>query len=251
MKKTIFLLTLPLFLFVAGCKTQNGYAPGSDAGYAVGKVLDMRGNPIPDAVISATSTLSDHKRLVGTTDTNGNYRIKIPAGAWKMSAELERIYHGRRFQLMLHPDHPEVFTGQDGVVCNFEWRLYGPKANQPNQYYGGEVKITQNESSQITDIENIAFTFTPISPRIDGSTAQPETVHCGPRGTDEFARFPDIPIGQYKITALYQPSGQRIYLRNNTGGTYSTDGSVVAEFNGTAPASSRINGMILEFKEQN
>lgn len=249
MKTSILLLLTSLLLTIAGCKTQNGYAPGSDAGYAIGKVLDMRGNPIPSATILATSTLDTAERVAGKTDTNGNYRIKIPAGAWKMSAEIERVYHGRHFTLMLHPDNSNVFTGQDGIVCNFEWRLYGPRAGHSDHFYGGEVKINKSRNSHISDIENIVFTFAPVSPRIDGSMAEPETIVCGPRGTADYARFPDIPIGQYKISARYRPTGQRIFLRNTAGGTYSADGSIDTEFTGTSGSNSCTNCLTLEYKD--
>ncbi|QHV94101.1 carboxypeptidase-like regulatory domain-containing protein [Spirosoma endbachense] len=249
MKKTALLFLISLILIVAGCKTQNGYSPGSDAGYATGKVLDTRGNPISDAKIMATNTLCANTHLVGTTDANGNYKIKIPAGVWKMSAEIDRTYYGHQFQLSLHPDHPEVFTGQDGVICNFEWRLYGPKVGQTDRFYGGEVKISKSKKSRINDLENIVFTFIPVSPRIDGSAGQPETITCGPRGTQDYARFPDLPIGQYRISARYRPTGQRIYLRNNAGGTYLADGSVTAGFSGNKKSDSCINCMTLEFRD--
>ncbi|WP_338870916.1 carboxypeptidase-like regulatory domain-containing protein [Spirosoma sp. SC4-14] len=249
MKTIVLLLLMSLLLTAAGCKTQNGYAPESDAGFAMGKVLDMRGNPIPNAMIMAISTLDTNKRIAGKTDANGNYRIKIPAGAWKMSAEIERVYHGRQFTLMLHPDNPKVFTGQDGVVCNFEWRLYGPRTGHTDRFYGGEVKINKSRESRISDIENIVFTFTPVSPRIDGSTAEPESIVCGPRGTADYARFPDIPIGQYKISARYRPTGQRIFLRNPAGGTYSADGSITTAFNGNNKSSSCANCLTLEYKD--
>lgn len=250
MKKITFLFLTSLLLTVAGCKTQTGYAPGSDAGYATGKVLDVRGNPVEGARIVATNARTTTKQVTGITDANGNYRIKIPSGAWKMSGELERVYHNRHFTLTLHPDHPDVFTGQDGVVCNFEWRLYGPKTGSTDRFYGGEVRINKDQHSQIADIDNIAFTFTPVSPRIDGSTADPETVSCGPQGTSHYARISDIPIGQYKITALYRPTGQRIYLRAGNDGTYSADGSVITEFNGTTRFSSCINCLTIEYTDR-
>lgn len=216
--KKIFLRLSPLFLalyILTGCPKDDGPVPDSSnpaKGYAAGKVTDTEGNPLSGVEIVIDNTYLYNSNYVGTTDADGNYKIKLGFGTFFAYAELKKTYNGKQYKIELHPDNNEGFT-QDGAVRNFQWKITGKKPDTSSGYYGGTIEINKGIGSSIYDPENIEFTLTPEGQLIDGSEGSIIKMKPGQPRTDSYSKLPDIPIGKYKITAVYKDSAGDIPLK--------------------------------------
>src|SRR5574338_702022 len=160
--KKILLMAL---LFATSCeKSDTVTNPESNAGqkYVQGKVTDTKGNPIPGARIIVDNTIYYNSGITGVTDGNGIYKIPVETGSWRVYAEIDRTFNGKRFKkLELHPDKDNSFAGAEGATVNFEWMLQGEKPAPLVGFYGGTVSLYSDPESGIRDSENVEFTFTP------------------------------------------------------------------------------------------
>src|SRR5690606_1252525 len=103
--------------------------------------------------------------------------------------------------------------GGEGAVRNFEWRLTGKRPEPLSGEYGGLVTFDSYPGVYIDD-KQIEFTFTPLTPLIDGSTGT--TLQL--KSPDGYT-LKDIPMGRYEVTARYQ--GKSVKLRKwNTDDTF-------------------------------
>jgi hypothetical protein len=214
------------------------------AGYVTGKVVDTQGRPLERAAIFVDNTLYYNANLLGNTNANGQYRIQTGNGSWQVTAQVKRIYNSKRYELDLEPDNTNAFAGADGAVRNFTWKLSGEKPDNPGAFYGATVDVTSAPGVGPYDIENIDFTFTPVGPLIDGSAGKTLVLQY----SYDYNCIPDVPIGRYKITAVYKPTGTRLLVRNRVNGSYSDDGSVTMDFYGAEPYWSQKNCMFLEYR---
>src|SRR5689334_795607 len=140
-----------------------------------------------------------------TSDENGNYKIKIPAiNSLRAYARTLVNYNGKPYLVSLDPDHPQSFTSEDAVTCNFRWKLTGPVpgSSAPDDYYGGTVTIYASSSNlpfpanDLAAQGNIEFKFEPQGVLIDGSAGQTVTAHAAP---PNYSYLYDIPVGKYKV----------------------------------------------------
>ncbi|GAB3893873.1 hypothetical protein GCM10028803_08480 [Larkinella knui] len=230
-----------------GCSKSGGDPDPAKptAGYLSGRVTDAQGKPLPGATIFADNTMFYNDNILATSDANGNYRMQTPNGSWQASAQIRRTYNGKSYKLDLEPDNIDAFSGNDGAVRNFQWKLSGEKPDNPGAFYGGSVDVTNEIGKGPYDAENIAFTFTPVGPLIDGSTGKPVVYQYD----TDYNRIPDVPIGRYKITAVYKPTGAKLQVRNRVDGTYTADGSATMDFYGEIPHWSCNNCMFIEYRE--
>ncbi|WP_234734849.1 carboxypeptidase regulatory-like domain-containing protein [Tellurirhabdus bombi] len=249
-------ISLASLLASGGCSKNGGGPEPDDAnggkltpGYTVGKAVDARGNPLEGVSIILDNTLLYNSNLVGTTDKNGTYRIKTSGSTWKALAEIRRTYNGKSYRLSLTPDNIDGYAGADGAVRNFQWNLSGEQPDNPGLFYGGSVSVNKDIESQLYDVENLEFTFTPVGELIDGSTGKILTLRTGDPHTEHYGSIPDVPIGRYKITAVHKPTGQKVKVRNRNG-TYTGDGAATLDFYGETGPWACTNCMVLDYKEQ-
>lgn len=230
MKKLLFIT-----LLVMGACQKSDSITGPDIPseggrkYVQGKVTDTKGHPIPGARIIVDNTIYYNSGTIGATDANGNYKIPVEIGSWRVYAEIDRTFNGKAFKkLQLHPDKENAFAGAEGATVNFQWKLVGEKPAPLVGFYGGTAYLYPDSESEIRDLENIEFTFTPDGNLIDGNPGKVLVRKSGPPQSATYAQVVDIPIGKYLVTAKHIPTGKMLKLRRAYEGNYSTN--MVAEF---------------------
>ncbi|MGA0557642.1 carboxypeptidase-like regulatory domain-containing protein [Larkinella sp. VNQ87] len=236
---------------LAGCKGDGSeLSPDQPKkGHLTGKVTDPQGKPLKGAEIVADNTWLYNSNLVTRSDANGAYSIALPAAAstYQATAQLQVSYHGQTYELDLRPDEPEGFT-QDGAVRNFQWALNGEYPDHAGRFYGGTITLDKEIGSELYDVENILFTLTPVGPLIDGSTGKTLKLKSGQPRTNSYGKLVDVPIGRYRISAVHEPSGAKIRVRNKNG-TFAADGTVTLDFYGNQSPWYCFNCMVIEYGE--
>ncbi|AHG93436.1 hypothetical protein J421_5901 (plasmid) [Gemmatirosa kalamazoonensis] len=196
--------------------------PNPSSGIVTGTIVDAAGRPLAGVRVVADNTLFYDPNVTGTTDAQGRYKLDLSriAATWHMTAQVTRTYNGQEYVFDLHPDTDASFSGLDGAVRNFDWRLTGKRPELTDGYYGGTVyaHIDIFHWPDGADARDIEFTFTPIGPLVDGSAARPLTLRA-PDGS----RIADVPVGKYTITARLAPQGKTarpLTIRLTTGGSF-------------------------------
>ncbi len=248
MKKLLrFYLISQLLLLASSCIEEEAETPQAETGYATGRVVDTQGHPIAGASIFVDNTIFFNSGMSATTDAQGNYKIKTSIGSWRTYAQIEKEYNGHHFVIDLHPDKADSFAGEEGAVRNFQWKLTGENPMNPGTFYGGFVYLYRDPDSEMYDVENIDFTFTPVGTAIDGSTLSPFTSRCGAPRTDYYSKIPDVPIGRYTVTATHAPTQTQLQVRHGIEGTYGME--VTLDFYGETSPGACNNCMYIEYKE--
>jgi hypothetical protein len=190
---------------------------GVESGVVKGLVVDTQGKPLPNLKVVVENTVFQASYVYATTGQDGRYRAEVPNGGWKVSVQLDRQFQGRTYRFDLHPDNANGFTGTDGAVRNFAWKLTGPRPE--GGFYGGTATVYRvlGDDGEFFEMNEVELTFTPDGPLVDGSTGQPVTGR--PSGGSDQVK--DIPLGRYVITARYVPAGKPanamlIGLKNGT-----------------------------------
>lgn len=183
-----------------------------EKGYATGKVVDTKGNPLANVNITIENVLPGASNShLGKTDANGLYRIKVGiVGAYRASAYHDVVYNGVTYSLPMHSDNDETFSNE-GAVRNFQWKLSGPMHSGGR--YGSSIILNSDVNFYIDDPENIEYTLTPVGKLIDGSDGKELTMRPGPPNTESYGKLLDIPIGRYTLSAVYLNRGARKPLR--------------------------------------
>ena len=208
-------------LSLAACPSNAGNTPdlpdnnSGQAFIASGIVKDTQGKPLSGVKVILDNTVYFNSGQTKTTGADGRYSFKLERGSWRVYAKITRQYHGRSFKFDLHPDTYDSFAGQDGAVRNFVWKLQGEQPEPSVGHYGGSVYIVRDPDTSMYDTENIEFTFTPDGPIIDGSAGRTFKGQHNPPNHKYPNRFPDVPIGRYKVTGRYLPTGQAVLIRLN------------------------------------
>lgn len=210
-RKISLVWLVPLLLSCKKDKETDSTANEPEKGYVTGRVTDTKGAPLAGVEILIDNTLIYNSYLSGQADAKGNYKIKVPNGAWMAYAILKKEYNQKRYEIYLDPEIAAGFGGE-GATRNFQWKLTGERKAPLTGTYGGNILLTRAVGSELFDSENIEYTLTPVGPLIDGSTGGVLKIQEAP-GT---YKLPDIPIGRYTVTAVYKsPSGNRpIKLKN-------------------------------------
>jgi hypothetical protein len=227
---------LALILFT--CSATSAADPNPEPNIIKGRVIDSAGQPIAGAVVNADHTLRYNANIEARTGKDGTYRLKVPAGPYRITAKLTRDFHDVRYAFDLHPDTPDDVNGAEGAVRDFTWRLTGRRPPPSDGFYGGlVVAYTQpgDFSMQISDVE---VTLTPDGKLVDGSNGKPITGKLVSTG-DGFA-LRDVPVGNYKISARHVPRGEAaasLHVRvRNTGEFVATVTTpILAPYGGNLP----------------
>lgn len=202
-----------MMLCLAGCdplgpvdEGETAPANGPDGelvpGIVQGRAVDTQGRPLADVEVIVDNTLYDNTGLTGRTDADGRYAIAVPDGAWRVYARLQREYRGRVFTIELAPAEPGGFSGADGAIRDFEWRLTGEKPAPLVGLHGGTLYVWVDPDAEIHDDSRIELELVPVGPLIDGSEGAPQTVR--PEG----GRVEDVPLGAYALRAWDAPQGR-------------------------------------------
>lgn len=195
-----------------------------EKGYATGKVVDGKGNPIAGAKIYIDNTVFYDSYLTGTTGENGTYKIKLQPGAWMVYANFKTEYNGETYNVQAFPDSEGSLT-EDGGVRNFTWKLEGIDPND-DYYYGGRITVF-TATDFYEDESDIELTFTPSGPLIDGSEGQTLVLQYGERYWQEYGYIEDFPVGRYIVTAVLKGDDGDTPLKIQN---WHTQGNFVSEY---------------------
>lgn len=214
MKPLYLLFNILLFycLFTA-CTTDPGPAPAPTSpqkGYASGKATDTQGKPLANADIVVNNAQLYNYNVLGQTDAKGEYNLKLTQGSWYVRGTVKVNYDNKVYVLDLHPDREGGFAGTEGGVCNLQWKLTGAKPTEfgGNGYYGGLVEVYGE--GNFVDTHLLELTLEPVGQLIDGSEGQKIVRQLDGQS---IGQTNDIPLGRYRITARYLPTGQILNLR--------------------------------------
>lgn len=185
----------------------------NETGYATGKVTNSAGNPMEGVEITVENTLiGDHIHGTTFTDNQGFYKIKVTQiGTFHTSAYATKTLNGKQYKLALHPDNDEPF-GNEGGLRNFKWTLTGQKPTTTEGFYGATIELS-NEPGFYIDEEKIEFTLTPVGTLIDGSEGSVLRLKSGLPQTATYGYLVDIPLGKYRVTAIYKNGTINIPLK--------------------------------------
>lgn len=227
--------------------TNPGLGNEGTAGYLVGKATDPQGNPLPRATVFVDHTVFSGDGPEVKTGSDGSYKVQLTdiAGEWIAKSYLLKQYNNRVYQLWLDPENPEPFTANEKPVRNFQWKLTGHMPDLSlDLYYGGTVEMFRDlNADDLWDNQNIEFTLTPVGPLIDGSTGKVLKLQAKKQYNDSIK---DVPMGRYKITAVYKPTGEVLRVCDAWDGNFDFQPSVTLDFVGTESAT-RANQMGIAF----
>jgi hypothetical protein len=200
-------INLFCWLSLAAC-ANDSEPKARESGYVQGTVNDTQGKPLAGVDITIDNTLVYNSNLKTTTDSKGEYQIKLPGNfTWMAYAQIQKSYHGKTYLLDLHPENSEGFTSE-GALRNFKWMLSGKKpGNASTGYYGGLITFDAFPGIWDVDDKAIVFTLTPVGNLIDGTSGQVLQLT-----SEDGYRLVSIPIGRYTLTASYK--GSSLKLRN-------------------------------------
>jgi hypothetical protein len=217
--KQIFLFRLFILAVLFSSCDSSDNEPGkpvdpaeAEEGYATGKITDTNGNPIAGAKVVIDNTMFYNSNIITTSKMDGSYKEKLPTlGTYNVTATVVKELHGIRYTLDLHPENSEILSNAGGVR-NFQLKLTGKKPDDLG-YYGGTIGINAAVGSNIYDSENIEFTLEPVGNLIDGSPGQTLVVREGAAYTPEYGYLVDIPLGRYKMKAMYIKGDNAVPLK--------------------------------------
>jgi hypothetical protein len=208
-------------------------SPKRKAGYAVGRVLDMAGKPLPGAEVGiyGTTMAGANTRFEATTNAQGMFSQRLPEGIYGLSAYYKTRFNGKNYNFTLEPTDGVTAAKHDsapGIVKTFVWKIAGLKIGQvpgesgthtePRKYYGGFVYLTSKEEGFGGKVyfpagSKLSITMTPRGKLIDGRAAKPKMFQ---RAFDKDImsglswHLADVPIGLYSLSAqLAQPDGTK------------------------------------------
>lgn len=224
---------------------------GGQNGYLIGKVTNQAGKGIENATIYIENTVFTNRGAQVASSAMGDYKLALVEGLgqWTARGFILTRFNSRVYKTLLHPDNADSFSAEEKPVRNFVWQTQGQVADMSlNMYYGGSAELYRDPNSLINDSENVEFTFIPEGILIDGSHGKTLKLSCGKSGSSNYNIIHDIPIGRYKVTAIYKPTGKALLVSDAWGdGIYRR--SVTMEFFGTE-SSYRANQMGIGYMEQ-
>ncbi|GGO30430.1 carboxypeptidase-like regulatory domain-containing protein [Deinococcus humi] len=171
-------------------------APAPGAYTMTGRVMAEWGEPLAgvDVYVQHTESRTYTK---GVTDAQGRYVVPIPqeAGLWSAVAYRIMTYSSRDIPVYLAPEDTTPFSSSKGAVRDFVYRVKdAPHGRVIDEIDSLDVEI---------DYDTLEVTFTPDGPNT-ANRSEPFTLRY---------RFgyglPNIPLGEYFVTATQMRSGQR------------------------------------------
>ena len=217
-------LVLAMTLGVAAVARAQSPVPTLEAtpvpGTVSGTTFGTSGLPLPGVSLWMETELVAGRPGRAVSDADGRYLVTdlSPYNVYSAHARYPVEYAGRSWCLRLAPrdwGDDAVFSGTEGVVRDFDWRLSGPvdgatmPPTEDGAWWGGTVRLFPDFSDGVYD-RVIELTFEPTGPLVDGSTGS--TVVRTVDLADTVFVF-DIPLGTYQVTAAtVEPDGGRTPL---------------------------------------
>ena len=215
---------LLLILVLSSCSLLPAGDPEGTSSYHVrGRAVDATGAPLSGVEVFAENTAKTDSRVAGLTNNDGVYDLDLSGhepSSWRVSAQLNRIFHEVHHTFALYPKETEQFAGQNGAVRDFEWHLSG--ATPAGGYYGGQVFVIADLEQAELDPAEAELTFTPVGELVDGSTGKTFSM-VPPDGRI----VPDVPVGRYQVSAKLT-DGKTLKVRVLGKGEYAAE--VTADF---------------------
>ena len=220
MKSIIRLLVAASLICQVACSKPSGEAISPDsgsstpqAGYAMGTVRDAKGNPIKGAEITINNTGGVVNNLIGYSDANGNYKIKLSTGggpligSYYVRGHVTVNYLNYPFKLALFVEDDSAFSPEEGAVKNLKLTIAGKRSNFGDSgWYGGTIEVDNHTSN--SHFPNIEVTLEPIGPLVDGSTGETQVAR------PDWLYSYNVPVGQYKITARDVATNKQLAVKN-------------------------------------
>ncbi|MBD2757886.1 carboxypeptidase regulatory-like domain-containing protein [Spirosoma sp. BT704] len=212
-----FLLATCLIYLVA-CSKPTGESISPDpntpqAGYVSGKVVDAQNRPINGAEITINNTGEVVNNLIGYSDANGNYKIKLSTGggpligSYYVRGHVTINYLNYPFKLALFVEDDRAFAPEEGAVKNLKLMVAGPRSNVGDSgWYGGTIEVDNHTRN--AHFPNIEVTLEPVGPLVDGSNGQTQIAR------PDWLYSYNIPVGQYKITARDIATNKSLAVKN-------------------------------------
>ncbi|MDQ6418527.1 stalk domain-containing protein [Paenibacillus sp. LHD-117] len=172
--------------------------------FVTGRVVNERGEPVPNVDLYADNQLLYNSNLYGTTDEYGYYAIELPmlATTWHMSATFAADYNGKSYGVNVTPVDDKPFAGNTGAVRNF---VLGSVTGELYLYLA-DYSHPDDPALPPPDPNDVVITLSPVGPLLDGSEGE-TIVKRGSNFPGGFG-IPDVPIGRYEVTAHYMPLGE-------------------------------------------
>ena len=218
MKSITRLFLVASLLTLAACSKPGNDAITPDnstaqAGYVTGTVRDAQGKPLEGAEITINNTGEVVNNLIGYSDANGNYRIKLSTGggpligSYYVRGHITVNYLNYPFRLALFVEDDSAFSPEKGAVKNLKLMVAGKRSNFGDSgYYGGTIEVDNHTSD--SHFPNIEVTMEPVGPLVDGSTGQTQVAQ------PDWMYAYNVPVGQYKITARDVVTNQPLAVKN-------------------------------------
>lgn len=215
-----FLLSISLISLAAcskpageGISPDSGSNATSQAGYVTGTVRDAQGKPIKGAEITINNTGEVVNNLIGYSDANGNYKIKLSTGSgpligsYYVRGHVTVNYLNYSFKLALFVEDDSAFSPEAGAVKNLHLAIAGPRSNFGDSgWYGGTIEVDNHTTD--SHFPNIEVTLEPVGPLVDGSIGKTQVAR------PDWMYSYNIPVGQYKITARDVATNEPLAVKN-------------------------------------
>jgi hypothetical protein len=209
MKRIFYLIAIVNLFLIASCEepADGPNETASEKGFVTGKVVDTKGKPIPNVSIVVNNTQYYNSNLLGNTDSNGKYKVRLTPGSWYVRGTIDVNYENQNYTFDLDPLEDGAFAGTEGAVKDLVWKLTGSRPTQFGApgFYGGNVEIYGYDD--FFDTDGVELTLEPVTPLADGSTGQ--RLVKNPEGSV----YSDIPVGKYKIKARYVAENKLMEIR--------------------------------------
>lgn len=183
------------------------------AGYAMGTVRDAQGKPIKGAEITINNTGGVVNNLIGYSDANGNYKIKLSTGggpligSYYVRGHVTVNYLNYPFKLALFVEDDSAFSPEVGAVKNLKLTIAGPRSNFGDSgWYGGTIEVDNHTSN--SHFPNIEVTLEPLGPLVDGSAGETQVAR------PDWLYSYNVPVGQYKVTARDVATNKALAVKN-------------------------------------
>ncbi len=218
MKPITRLLLAASLISMAACSKPTGtdVTPGDPApqsGYVSGRVVDAQNRPIKGAEITINNTGGVVNNLIGYTDTNGNYKIKLSTGggpligSYYVRGHVTVNYLNYPYKLALFVEDDSAFAPEEGAVKNLKLMVAGPRSNFGDSgWYGGTIEVDNHTSN--SHFPNIEVTMEPVGPLVDGSSGDTEVAR------PDWLYAYNVPVGQYKITVRDLATNKQLAVKN-------------------------------------
>ena len=225
-------LALASIALLVNCRAEAANADGATTAtpnYATGTVTLDGGKPLSGDIVDigiSIEGISEAGQRVSYTPIvkNGVYRQKLVPGQYRFGqARITVRFNGKDYPLKLAPVGTNWSKSQDaadGIVQHFVWKPTGMTVanaaeadpNNHTHWYGMSVGMRfatyREDQKRSPDVPptgtTLTFTFTPLSPSIDGRTLSPIVMErtWRPERTRSHDDLNDLPPANYALTGV-------------------------------------------------